>query len=186
MAVPLQSSGAEDSLAPQTGLPIAGALIFPIGSVIIVLLGLELVTGNFALLPVVLLEKCRSAAQVLRNFAAVFAANLAGSLFYGVLLALSITMMGAQAPDAVASEMMAIAEAKTHWIPPYQLLGEPSDISPKSRMARGSPRPRRYRVRRAAGAARAPPRRQPCAVIHSRLDGYTKHLIPGRRHAVLC
>ena len=35
----------------QTGLPIVGALIFPAGFVMIVLLGLELVTGNFATWP---------------------------------------------------------------------------------------------------------------------------------------
>jgi formate/nitrite transporter FocA (FNT family) len=36
----------------QTTLPIVGALIFPVGFVLIVLLGLELVAGNFALGPV--------------------------------------------------------------------------------------------------------------------------------------
>src|SRR5437660_9929139 len=35
----------------QTKLGIVGALVFPAGFVMIVLLGLELVTGNFALLP---------------------------------------------------------------------------------------------------------------------------------------
>src|ERR1700744_2072905 len=34
-----------------TGQPLVGALIFPVGFVMIVLLGLELVTGSFALLP---------------------------------------------------------------------------------------------------------------------------------------
>src|SRR5579863_8614633 len=40
----------------QTGVPLVGALIFPIGFVIIVLLGLELVTGSFALVPLACLE----------------------------------------------------------------------------------------------------------------------------------
>src|ERR1051325_1137218 len=35
----------------QTNLPIIAALIFPVGLVLIVLLGLELVTGSFALVP---------------------------------------------------------------------------------------------------------------------------------------
>ena len=35
----------------QTGQPLVGALIFPVGLIIIVLLGLELVTGSFALVP---------------------------------------------------------------------------------------------------------------------------------------
>ncbi len=81
----------------------------------IVLLGLELVTGNFALLPVAFLEKRCSAKQVLYNFTAVFLSNLAGSLFYGALLVVSLTMMGSQAPDAVASKIIAIAQAKTHY-----------------------------------------------------------------------
>ena len=37
--------------AVTTGQPLVGALIFPVGLVIIVILGLELVTGSFALLP---------------------------------------------------------------------------------------------------------------------------------------
>ena len=40
----------------QTGKGIVGALIFPAGFVMIVLLGLELVTGNFAVLPLGALE----------------------------------------------------------------------------------------------------------------------------------
>ena len=37
--------------AVTTGQPIVGALIFPVSLVMIVLLGLELVTGSFALVP---------------------------------------------------------------------------------------------------------------------------------------
>lgn len=41
----------------QTKLGIVGALLFPTAFVIIILLGLELVTGNFALIPLAVLEK---------------------------------------------------------------------------------------------------------------------------------
>ena len=37
--------------AVQTGLPIVGAIIFPFGLCLVVLLGTELLTGSFALLP---------------------------------------------------------------------------------------------------------------------------------------
>ena len=37
--------------AVSTGQPLVGALIFPVGLIMIVLLGLELITGSFALLP---------------------------------------------------------------------------------------------------------------------------------------
>ncbi|MGK4005823.1 formate/nitrite transporter family protein [Sorangium sp. So ce1036] len=102
--------------ALQTSLPVAGALVFPVGFVMIVLLGLELVTGNFALLPVALADRRCGAGQVIRNLTTVFLANLAGSLFYGALLAVSLTMMGSQAPDAMASKIVAIAQAKTHYL----------------------------------------------------------------------
>src|SRR5580704_15414781 len=37
--------------------PIVGALLFPVGFVMLVLLGLELATGNFALLPAAVLSR---------------------------------------------------------------------------------------------------------------------------------
>jgi formate/nitrite transporter FocA (FNT family) len=40
----------------STGQPLVGALIFPVGLIIIVLLGLELVTGSFALVPLPVLH----------------------------------------------------------------------------------------------------------------------------------
>src|SRR5262249_57616322 len=47
--------------AVSTGQPLVGALIFPVGLIIIVLLGLELVTGSFALLPLPSLDRGASA-----------------------------------------------------------------------------------------------------------------------------
>ena len=42
--------------AVSTGQSLVGAIIFPVGLVMIVMLGLELVTGSFALLPLAHLE----------------------------------------------------------------------------------------------------------------------------------
>lgn len=97
----------------QTGMPIVGALIFPVGFVIIVLLGLELVTGNFALVPLAHRERKISTATLLSNLGWVFLGNLLGSLFYALLLYGSMTMMGSNAPDALGAKIIAIAEAKT-------------------------------------------------------------------------
>src|SRR6476619_3106431 len=41
----------------QTNIPLVGALVFPVGFVMIVLLGLELVTGSFAIVPLGVLER---------------------------------------------------------------------------------------------------------------------------------
>ena len=43
--------------AVQTNVPLVGALIFPVGLIAIVLLGLELVTGSFALVPLPWIER---------------------------------------------------------------------------------------------------------------------------------
>src|SRR5258707_9258289 len=47
--------------------PIVGAILFPVGFVILVLLGLELVTGNFALLPAGVMARAGRVFRVLRH-----------------------------------------------------------------------------------------------------------------------
>src|SRR5579864_5338693 len=58
--------------------PIVGAIIFPAGFVILVLLGLELVTGNFAVMPAGFMAGRVSAAEMLRNWGWVYMGNLIG------------------------------------------------------------------------------------------------------------
>ena len=97
----------------QTGQPIVGALIFPVGFVMIVLLGLELVTGSFALVPLALLRGRTSLGTVLSNWGWVFLGNLIGSVFYAGLLVIALTMAGQVEPAGVALSIVKIAEAKT-------------------------------------------------------------------------
>ncbi|HEY3848497.1 MAG TPA: formate/nitrite transporter family protein, partial [Acetobacteraceae bacterium] len=97
----------------QTGQPIVGALIFPVGFVMIVLLGLELVTGSFALVPLALLRGHASLGTMLSNWVWVFLGNLIGSVFYAWLLAIALTMAGQVEPSGVAAGIVKIAELKT-------------------------------------------------------------------------
>ena len=53
--------------ACTTGQPLVGALIFPVGLIAIVLLGLELVTGSFALVPLPWLDGEASTARGARQ-----------------------------------------------------------------------------------------------------------------------
>ena len=99
--------------AVSTGQPLVGALIFPVGLIMIVLLGLELVTGSFGLLPLAWLDRGATSGQVLANWSWVFLANLIGSVAYGALLAIALTNMGTAEPTGVAARIVAIAEAKT-------------------------------------------------------------------------
>src|SRR5262245_9826364 len=99
--------------AVSTGQPLVGAIIFPVGLIFIVLLGLELITGSFALCPLPWLEGDASAATIMSNWSWVFLANLIGSVAYGGLLAIALTNMGAIAPTGVAAFIVKVAEAKT-------------------------------------------------------------------------
>jgi formate/nitrite transporter len=92
----------------QTRIGIVGALIFPVGFVMIVLLGLELVTGNFALVPLALREGRITWGDLLSNWSWVFLGNLIGGMFYAVLFTLTLS------PDSeMGKQLMAITEAKT-------------------------------------------------------------------------
>src|SRR4051812_39821852 len=97
----------------QTGLPIVGALVFPVGFVMIVLLGLELVTGSFALLPIAQIDGKTTFTNVIRNWTWVFLGNLLGSMLYAILLWITLTMMGTGPGGDVGDKMVALTEAKT-------------------------------------------------------------------------
>lgn len=99
--------------AVTTGQPIVGALIFPVSLVMIVLLGLELVTGSFAIVPLARLEGRASWNAVIANWSWVFVANLLGSIAVGALIAISLTNMGKVEVAGVAARIVAVAEAKT-------------------------------------------------------------------------
>jgi formate/nitrite transporter len=100
--------------AMQTGIPLVGAIIFPVSLVIIVLLGLELLTGSFALLPLGAMENNVPVERVVANFAWVFLGNLIGSVAFGCLLTVALTGAGTTAPTGIAKSIVALAEAKTN------------------------------------------------------------------------
>lgn len=102
----------------QTGVPLVGALIFPVGFVMIVLGGLELLTGNFAVVPVGVMAGRAPLKQLASNFTWVFLGNLIGSVLYGVLLYYALPQTGPTA--GVMEKLIAAAQAKTVG---YQALG---------------------------------------------------------------
>jgi formate transporter len=93
--------------------PLVGALCFPVGFVMLVLLGLELATGNFALMTAALLSRDVDGRTLLRNWTWVYAGNLLGSLAYAALFAAAITSFGASAGGPVADQVRRAALAKT-------------------------------------------------------------------------
>lgn len=102
--------------AVQTGFPIVGAIIFPFfpfGLCLVILLGTELITGSFALLPCATADNAADWGQVLVNWGWVFLGNLIGSVGYAILLSISLTMMGSFDPLPVGQKLVKVAEAKT-------------------------------------------------------------------------
>jgi formate transporter len=98
----------------QTNVPLVGALVFPVGFVMIVLLGLELVTGSFAVVTLAGVDGQRSVGKVFSNLSWVFLGNLIGSVFYGFLLYIAMTGMGVEPPTGIAAKIVSLAEAKTN------------------------------------------------------------------------
>lgn len=101
--------------AVETGLWIVGALLFPFGLCLAILLGMELLTSSFALLPCATAAGKENAApgRVCINWAWVFLGNLLGSTLYAVLLAIVLTTGGDGELSAVGTKLIAYAEAKT-------------------------------------------------------------------------
>lgn len=104
----------------QTGLPIVGAVLFPVGFVIIILLGLELVTGSFALIPLAILEGRTTIAKGAKNFGVVIGAHVIGAVSYALLYVIVITYMGTETTDPMIKAIIAMAE---HKVLPYVAVG---------------------------------------------------------------
>jgi formate transporter len=110
----------------QTSQPLVGALIFPVGLILIVLLGLDLVTGSFGIVPLPWVDGDADAKGMVANWCWVFLGNLIGSVIYGALLAITLTNFGTAAPAGVAAKIIAVAEAKTV---AYEALGSAGMIT---------------------------------------------------------
>lgn len=97
----------------QTGSSLAGAIIFPIGFVIIVLLGLELVTGSFALVPLAVMERRTPLSRMLANYGWVIFGHVLGCAAYAILYNLTVTRMGTEPGNALAQMLIGVSETKT-------------------------------------------------------------------------
>lgn len=101
--------------AVQTGIPIVGALIFPVGFCILNLLGFDLLTGVFALVPLALFDKRPGATfnGLLKNWGLVALGNLLGALTTAVLIGIAWTFAFTTEPGAAGQAIAKAAEART-------------------------------------------------------------------------
>jgi formate/nitrite transporter len=105
--------------ALQTNVPLVGALIFPVGFAMIIILGLELLTGNFGLVPLAVLAGRATVGRMLANWFWVFAGNLLGSLLFAGLFYVVLTDVGNASAGALGDHLRTLAEAKTIAYEPY-------------------------------------------------------------------
>jgi formate transporter len=93
--------------------PIIGAILFPVGFAMIVVLGLELVTGSFALLPTAFLAGRVGLAKALTNLIWVFLGNLIGGCLYAWMYANVQTQFHLLPATGAGALIAAAAQAKT-------------------------------------------------------------------------
>ena len=103
------------SVIVQTGIPIVGAVLFPVGFCILILMGFDLITGVFVLTPLAWLDKRPGVTikGVFRNWVLVFIGNFAGALVVAVLISIVFTYCFAVDPNAVGQKIAKIGEART-------------------------------------------------------------------------
>ncbi|EHP85778.1 formate/nitrite transporter family protein [Methanotorris formicicus] len=94
-----------------------GASVFPVGLILIILTGMELVTGDMMLLPVAIMQRKATFSQLLKVWTWVYIGNLIGSLIYAFIMAYGPLRTfnkatGEFAVNAFGQTAIKIAEAK--------------------------------------------------------------------------
>ncbi len=104
------------ALLVAQGWPTAAAgLLFPVGYIMLAILGLEMATGSFSVMPMALFAGRIGLWSVIRNWSWTFVANLAGGIFFAWLLWFSLTKGGAAEPPGVLTTLAALAEKKASY-----------------------------------------------------------------------
>jgi formate/nitrite transporter len=101
------------TIAVQSGIPFVAAVIFPWGFVLIVLFGMELVTGNFALMATAKLSGLTRWGLIVKNWLWVYLGNFLGCLVAALAISFSLTNAFTIEPNEVAQKIMSIAETRT-------------------------------------------------------------------------
>jgi formate transporter len=103
------------TITVQTGNALVGAVLFPVGFCMLYLMGFDLLTGVFTLVPLALIDKRPGVtlAGVLRNWWLVFIGNFAGALTVALFMAIIFTFGFTTDPSAVGQKIGTIGEGRT-------------------------------------------------------------------------
>ena len=99
----------------QTGVPIVGAILFPVGFCMLYLFGFDLLTGVFVLAPLALIDRRPGVTieGVLRNWGLVFVGNFMGAFTVAVMMSCVFTFGWTSSPDKVGVALANIGVART-------------------------------------------------------------------------
>ncbi len=103
------------TITVQTGSALVGALLFPVGFCMLYLLGFDLLTGVFTLVPLAWIDKRPGVTVkgVLRNWGLVFVGNFAGALTVALMMAVILTFAFTIDPDDVGQRLGEIGASRT-------------------------------------------------------------------------
>ncbi|MEO8529805.1 MAG: formate/nitrite transporter family protein [Deltaproteobacteria bacterium] len=109
------AAGFAITITVNTGQPLVGALLFPVGFCMLYLMGFDLLTGVFTLAPLAVIAKRPGCTWngVFRNWGLVFVGNFAGAMTTAVLLAITFTMGFTTEPNEIGQKIGHIGEART-------------------------------------------------------------------------
>lgn len=113
------------TITVQTGQPLLGAVLFPVGFCMLYLMGFDLLTGVFVLTPLALIDKRPGVTVqgVLRNWGLVFCGNFAGAFTVAVMMAIYVTYGFSTPPNAVGRAIGVVGESRTLGYQQYGAAG---------------------------------------------------------------
>ena len=113
------------TITVNTGQPLVGAILFPVGFCMLYLLGFDLLTGVFVLTPLALIDRRPGVTLkgVLKNWGLVFCGNFAGAFTVAVFMAVYVTYGFSTEPSAVGKAIGAIGVSRTLGYEKFGLAG---------------------------------------------------------------
>src|SRR6266542_1490312 len=107
------AAGFAVTISVNTKEPLLGALLFPVGFCMLYLLGFDLLTGVFTLVPLALIDRRPGVTigGILRNWWLVFIGNFAVAFTVAVMMAVISTFGFSTPPDKVGQMIGSIGES---------------------------------------------------------------------------
>jgi formate/nitrite transporter len=113
------------TVATKTGSPLVGAVLFPVGFIMLYLMKFDLLTGVFTLVPLALIDKRPGVTfgQVMRNWGLVFVGNFAGALTVAFMMSFILTYGYSIDGGVIAEKVSKIGESRVLGYKEYGLEG---------------------------------------------------------------